>query len=752
MKAKLHKLGKTCEGRTIMRARNKGEVCTMKHIRSFWGLLVLMLVFSVASAVAGTWQNSGGSWWYDNGDGSYPASQWKEIDGKWYYFDEEGYMVTGWKQLGGVWYLFLHDGTMATGWVQDGGSWYYLNKDGLVTTGWAEIDGKYYCFDSNGRMQTGWMQGRYYLKDNGVMASKEWIQLNGDWFFFTEEGSMAAGWVEIDGDYFFFDSEGRMQTGWLHGSSWYYLKSSGVMAADEWVQINGKWFYFKSDGAMAVGWTKDQNTWYYMDENGQYVTGWLNQGSWYYFDSTGAMATGLQLIDNQYYLFDDDGKMQDPATDSVTSLSGVISRLNAAYRSGSMETAFYISLNLIAQNGTELEKVLESNGVFFEPGNGVEWSYFSSSYDKAPIITIRKTGSTSSIWFPGYEIMRAVNQGTTGSLPGRYQRALAAAREIVSGISGSSLEKAYAIKDKLARRITYKVVDDSWEDDCALGALLNGVANCDGYSDAFYLCASLAGIDTRLVAGWSRKSNDAEPRVYFRQIMEVRPIRSLPSDSDQGHAWNMIRINGTWRALDVTWDDTGLNESDLDMDLFSNQGLDDMSSNYTWYSSTMPGTILGSTNLSEKRLLSIAVSTEDQLQKAFRTARSRGSKDIAVYLSPGIRPSNSYILPSAELMLLEGGRVGKEYIYYSRGILVERSIQWVDLVQGSASTLNQLTALVKEAVNNKSDGVVARITADLKKTFDASMGEVLDSAVDAGYKVFYSYFNTRNILHIILER
>lgn len=81
MKANLHESGKTVKADCPkMRGKNKGEVCTMKYMRSFWGLLVLMLVFSVASAAAGTWQSSGGSWWYDNGDGSYPASQWKEID------------------------------------------------------------------------------------------------------------------------------------------------------------------------------------------------------------------------------------------------------------------------------------------------------------------------------------------------------------------------------------------------------------------------------------------------------------------------------------------------------------------------------------------------------------------------------------------------------------------------------------------------------------------------------------------------
>lgn len=35
-------------------------------------------------------------WWWSNGDGTWPASQWREINGYWYYFNEEGYMAVGW--------------------------------------------------------------------------------------------------------------------------------------------------------------------------------------------------------------------------------------------------------------------------------------------------------------------------------------------------------------------------------------------------------------------------------------------------------------------------------------------------------------------------------------------------------------------------------------------------------------------------------------------------------------------------------
>ncbi len=40
-----------------------------------------------------------------------------------------------------------------------------------------------------------------------------------------------------------------MQTGWLKlGTNWYYLKASGVMAANETLTINGKTYRFNASG------------------------------------------------------------------------------------------------------------------------------------------------------------------------------------------------------------------------------------------------------------------------------------------------------------------------------------------------------------------------------------------------------------------------------------------------------------------------------------------------------------------------
>ena len=88
---------------------------------------------SASSESNSGWQQAadGVRWWWKNTDGSYPASQWKEIDGKWYYFDAEGYMATGWINLNEVYYyldpatgaMYANCRTPDNCWVNEKGQW-----------------------------------------------------------------------------------------------------------------------------------------------------------------------------------------------------------------------------------------------------------------------------------------------------------------------------------------------------------------------------------------------------------------------------------------------------------------------------------------------------------------------------------------------------------------------------------------------------------------------------------------------------
>lgn len=83
--------------------------------------------FSKTSS-SGEWIKDNIGWWYKNQNGTYPADEWKLINGKWYYFDKVGYMKTGW--------------------ILSNNVWYYLNKDGSMAVNCTTPDG--YTVDENG--------------------------------------------------------------------------------------------------------------------------------------------------------------------------------------------------------------------------------------------------------------------------------------------------------------------------------------------------------------------------------------------------------------------------------------------------------------------------------------------------------------------------------------------------------------------------------------------------------------------------
>ncbi len=80
--------------------------------------LAMSLMLSL-SAFAGSWKNDATGWWYDYGNGTYPAASWQWIDGnndgiaECYYFNQYGYMVTNTTQDG---YMLNADGQ----WVNNG--------------------------------------------------------------------------------------------------------------------------------------------------------------------------------------------------------------------------------------------------------------------------------------------------------------------------------------------------------------------------------------------------------------------------------------------------------------------------------------------------------------------------------------------------------------------------------------------------------------------------------------------------------
>ena len=187
---------------------------------------------------------------------------------------------------------------------------------------------------------------------------------------------------------------------------------------------------------------------------------------------------------------------------------------------------------------------------------------------------------TSVGYYTGYRILQLYRQGRTGELSARERRVLDEALAIAAGARGSDLEKERYIYDTLCKRVVYETDDNPRDDnDCAIGALLNGRADCDGYADAMVLCCGLAGIDCRFVDGYS-----------------LAEYRENPGDGS--HMWNLVNIDGQWVMCDVTWGDYG----DTSGYLYFNFGTDLAQESYLWDAGFLQTPVTRGTDFSRNML------------------------------------------------------------------------------------------------------------------------------------------------------
>lgn len=117
---------------------------------------------------------------------------------------------------------------------------------------------------------------------------------------------------------------------------------------------------------------------------------------------------------------------------------------------------------------------------------------------------------------------------TKENLPAETEKINAAADELLKGITPSmpEFERERLLHDRLAKSITYDLNEKYAH--TAYGALVNGRAVCDGYTQAFQYLLQRLGIQSFMVTGTGKGGN---------------------------HAWNIVRIDGRYYNVDLTWDD-----------------------------------------------------------------------------------------------------------------------------------------------------------------------------------------------------
>ncbi len=97
--------------------------------------------------------------------------------------------------------------------------------------------------------------------------------------------------------------------------------------------------------------------------------------------------------------------------------------------------------------------------------------------------------------------------------------------------SMSEFEKELVLHDHLAKSVMYIEANNAHN---AYGALVEGKAVCEGYAEAFQCLLQEAGMQSFLVIGDSVSPSSGET---------------------EGHEWNIVRVDGAYYHVDLTWND-----------------------------------------------------------------------------------------------------------------------------------------------------------------------------------------------------
>ena len=235
---------------------------------------------------------------------------------------------------------------------------------------------------------------------------------------------------------------------------------------------------------------------------------------------------------------------------------------------------------------------------------GLRGSYIQRTELKAYIF-----GTEQDAFYPAVRILASVKNGTEDKLLPKYRKTLAVAQKLIENVNGSDLEKYQQIHDILCGKIMYEINPKCEDNGSCVGALLNGKAKCDGYSDAFYLCCGLKKLQVAYQVGKSKVQ-----RKY---------------NEEDNHIWNLIFLDGIWRGVDVTWDGGG---NDTSHDFF-NIGLDRMKPVYSFSNFMLPENMTARTNQFERAEQEYQVSSENDMTDALNRMATLNKDKITLRCS-----------------------------------------------------------------------------------------------------------------------
>lgn len=305
---------------------------------------------------------------------------------------------------------------------------------------------------------------------------------------------------------------------------------------------------------------------------------------------------------------------------------------------------------------------------------------------------------TDIVYYPGARIIRAVRSNALDMLTDEeyrlYETALSIAQKAVDETEGRD-NREILIEKSLVRQIAERCAYESRAEsryNTALGALLYGIADCDGYADAFYLTGNLAGLEV------------------YHQLGNML--------YGGHHMWNLVYADGSWHFTDPTGGDLNMAERpDAVRPEWIGMGRETALSHYIW----QPVSQIAQVDEDADDMLAILL--EGKVFDSLTEARNYLDRNTAVWTQFVINGIGEE----------EAGKIAEEAVYGYGGpythywtddqLYVFLLSSWFDYENFYDCGTE---ADVIKALKMEQDEIIVRLTEEMFETFLEDAGNALD--------------------------
>ncbi len=139
----------------------------------------------------------------------------------------------------------------------------------------------------------------------------------------------------------------------------------------------------------------------------------------------------------------------------------------------------------------------------------------------------------------------------------------ASAMELPAGVSQEYM-LALALHDYVCRHTVYKLSYKNKATEAVTHMVLKGQGVCEGYTRLYSILLTVCGVENHYISGKGK---------------------------GQSHAWNMVKLNGEWVHVDVTWDDPGKQKDSEPLHLYFGMSDEMISQDHKWNQKRTPSAV-----------------------------------------------------------------------------------------------------------------------------------------------------------------